>query len=70
VRQDGTTADVVFDAFDLVVSFPYQVVTLERGDRVCAGTPADVSRSKPPDRIEVKIQGIGTLSNDVPAAGM
>lgn len=64
VRQDGTTADMVFGAFDLV-SFLSHVVTLEPGDCIFTGTPAGVSPIKSGDRIEVEIEGIGTLVNTV-----
>lgn len=69
VRQDGTTADMVFGAFELV-SFLSHVLTLEPGDCIFTGTPAGVSPINPGDRIEVEIEGIGTLANDVlPARG-
>jgi 2-keto-4-pentenoate hydratase/2-oxohepta-3-ene-1,7-dioic acid hydratase in catechol pathway len=64
VRQDGSTADMVFDVFDLV-SFLSHVLTLEPGDCVFTGTPAGVSPIVPGDRIEVEIDGIGVLANSV-----
>lgn len=67
VRQEGTTGDMVFDAFELL-SFLSHVVTLEAGDCVFTGTPAGVSPIAPGDRIEVEIDGIGVLANPVYSA--
>jgi 2-keto-4-pentenoate hydratase/2-oxohepta-3-ene-1,7-dioic acid hydratase in catechol pathway len=68
VRQNGTTKDMVFDAFDLL-SFLSHVVTLEAGDCIFTGTPAGVSPIAPGDRVEVEIDGIGILANPVRAGG-
>lgn len=62
VRQDGTTTDMVFGAFELL-SFLSNVVTLEAGDCIFTGTPAGVSPIAPGDRIEVEIDGVGILTN-------
>lgn len=37
--------------------------TLEPGDVIATGTPEGVGRVKPEDRVEVEIDGIGTLGN-------
>lgn len=68
VRQDSTTADMVFNVFE-VVSFLSHVLTLEPGDCIFTGTPSGVSEIQPGDRVEVEIEGIGSLVNDVRAAG-
>lgn len=67
VRQDGTTADMVFGPFELV-SFLSHVVTLEAGDCIFTGTPAGVTPIVPDDRVEIEIDGIGILANPVCAA--
>ena len=64
VRQEGTTGDMVFGAFDLL-SFLSHVVTLEAGDCIFTGTPAGVSPIAPGDRIEIEIDDIGVLANPV-----
>ena len=64
VRQEGTTGEMVFDAFELV-RFLSHVVTLEPGDCIFTGTPAGVSPIASGDHIEVEIEGIGVLANPV-----
>ncbi|WP_221032821.1 fumarylacetoacetate hydrolase family protein [Actomonas aquatica] len=71
VRQDSTTADMVFDVRTLI-SFLSTDRTLPAGTVILTGTPSGVGYArKPPtflqagDTIEVEIEGIGTLSNSV-----
>jgi 2-keto-4-pentenoate hydratase/2-oxohepta-3-ene-1,7-dioic acid hydratase in catechol pathway len=64
VRQDGSTADLVFGAAYLVW-YASRVMTLLPGDIICTGTPAGVSPIVPGDRVEVEIQGVGVLENPV-----
>ena len=40
-------------------------MTLNPGDLILTGTPAGISPMHPGDRIEVRIEGIGSLVNDV-----
>jgi len=40
-------------------------MTLEPGDIIATGTPAGVGAMQPGDRVEIQIEGIGTLSNFV-----
>jgi 2-keto-4-pentenoate hydratase/2-oxohepta-3-ene-1,7-dioic acid hydratase in catechol pathway len=40
-------------------------MTLEPGDVLTTGTPAGVGPVSPGDRVDVQIEGIGTLSNTV-----
>ena len=67
VKQSGSTGDLVFDV-DAVVSFISQVMTLLPGDVILTGTPAGVGPIVPGDRVEVDIDGIGTLMNPVAGA--
>ena len=71
VVQDATTADLIFDVATLI-SVISEVMTLNSGDLIVTGTPAGVGVARKPqlfmkagDVCEVKIEGIGTLVNDV-----
>ena len=50
-----------------LVSFVSSFTTLLPGDVILTGTPAGVGPIVPGDRVDVEIQGIGTLSNPVVA---
>lgn len=65
-RQAINTSDLLFSCRDLV-SYISQAVTLMPGDVIITGTPAGVGPIVPGDRIDVTIEGIGTLSNPVEA---
>lgn len=74
VRQDASTADMVFDVRTLI-SFLSTDHTLSAGTVILTGTPEGVGFArKPPiwlqpgDVIQVDIEGLGTLSNPVVAA--
>jgi acylpyruvate hydrolase len=69
--QDGNTRDFIFPVAE-VVAILSECMTLEPGDVVLTGTPAGVGYArKPPvfmkagDRVEVTIEGVGTLANTV-----
>ncbi len=64
IRQSGTTSDLVFDV-DTIVSFISQIMTLLPGDVILTGTPAGVGPIVDGDRVEVEIDGIGSLMNPV-----
>jgi 2-keto-4-pentenoate hydratase/2-oxohepta-3-ene-1,7-dioic acid hydratase in catechol pathway len=64
LRQDGTTADLVWDVATLVSQIS-QVVTLLPSDVVLTGTPAGVGPLLPGQRVRVEIDGIGVLENPV-----
>lgn len=64
VRQEGHTADLIFDV-PTILSYLSRVVTLSPGDVVLTGTPEGVGPLAPGDRVEVSIEGIGTLENRV-----
>jgi 2-keto-4-pentenoate hydratase/2-oxohepta-3-ene-1,7-dioic acid hydratase in catechol pathway len=66
MRQMASTRDMVFTVGQLI-AFASSIMTLEPGDLILTGTPAGVSQLFPGDRVEVKIIGIGTLSNPVAA---
>ncbi|HEX6077588.1 MAG TPA: fumarylacetoacetate hydrolase family protein [Micromonosporaceae bacterium] len=64
VRQLGRTKDMVFDVATLV-SYVSHVMTLLPGDVILTGTPAGVEPIVAGDTVDVRIQGIGTLTNRV-----
>ena len=64
VAQDGTTADMLRTVPELIAEIS-RVVTLLPGDVVLTGTPAGVRTVEPGSRIDVTIEGIGTLTNPV-----
>lgn len=64
VRQDGTTADLVWDVATLVSDIS-QVVTLLPSDVVLTGTPAGVGPIAAGESVRVEIDGIGSLDNPV-----
>jgi 2-keto-4-pentenoate hydratase/2-oxohepta-3-ene-1,7-dioic acid hydratase in catechol pathway len=66
VRQHARTSDLTYGPAGLV-AFISQFMTLLPGDVVLTGTPAGIGPMQPGDRVEVEIEGIGTLSNPVVA---
>jgi 2-keto-4-pentenoate hydratase/2-oxohepta-3-ene-1,7-dioic acid hydratase in catechol pathway len=40
-------------------------MTLNPGDVIASGTPAGIGPMEPGDRVEIRIQGIGSLVNEV-----
>jgi 2-keto-4-pentenoate hydratase/2-oxohepta-3-ene-1,7-dioic acid hydratase in catechol pathway len=60
VRQDSTTQQLVFGVGELI-EFVSSFVTLLPGDVIMTGTPSGVGELKEGDRVEVEIEGIGTL---------
>jgi len=67
VRQEGLTSDLVFSVGE-IVEFVTSVMTLLPGDVILTGTPAGVGPIVVGDRVEVDIEGIGTLMNPVRSA--
>jgi 2-keto-4-pentenoate hydratase/2-oxohepta-3-ene-1,7-dioic acid hydratase in catechol pathway len=59
-RQDGPTADMIFDVPTLV-SFVSHMMTLEPGDVILTGTPEGVGPLASGDTLEVEVSGIGVL---------
>jgi 2-keto-4-pentenoate hydratase/2-oxohepta-3-ene-1,7-dioic acid hydratase in catechol pathway len=71
VRQDATTADMIFSVAELI-AFASEAITLEPGDLLLTGTPAGVGVFRDPpvflaagDEVTVEIEGIGSLTNPV-----
>jgi 2-keto-4-pentenoate hydratase/2-oxohepta-3-ene-1,7-dioic acid hydratase in catechol pathway len=64
VKQDGRTADLIFDVPTLI-AYVTSVMTLLPGDVILTGTPEGVGPMNAGDEVEVSIQGIGNLTNKV-----
>jgi 2-keto-4-pentenoate hydratase/2-oxohepta-3-ene-1,7-dioic acid hydratase in catechol pathway len=62
VVQDGRTVDMIHDV-PAIVAYVSQAFTLLPGDVILTGTPAGVGPVVTGQRVEVEIEGIGTLSN-------
>jgi len=65
-RQYSNTKNLIFGPYQLV-SFISHVMTLLPGDVIATGTPSGIGPMAIGDKIEVVIEGIGTLSNTVVA---
>jgi 2-keto-4-pentenoate hydratase/2-oxohepta-3-ene-1,7-dioic acid hydratase in catechol pathway len=68
VRQSARTSQMAFGAGALV-EFVTRVMTLLPGDVILTGTPSGVGPMLVGDRVEVEIEGIGTLANEVVDGG-
>jgi 2-keto-4-pentenoate hydratase/2-oxohepta-3-ene-1,7-dioic acid hydratase in catechol pathway len=73
LRQDASTAEMVFDCFQQV-SHLSEAFTLEPGDVIATGTPAGVGLGRQPvrdnllhvgDTVRVEIENVGDLVNTV-----
>jgi 2-keto-4-pentenoate hydratase/2-oxohepta-3-ene-1,7-dioic acid hydratase in catechol pathway len=64
LRQDGNSRDFIFPIAHLL-RYITAAMTLYPGDLIPTGTPAGVGAMKSGDRVEVTVQGIGTLANPV-----
>ncbi len=63
-RQHSNTKNLIFGPRQLV-SFISRIMTLLPGDVIATGTPSGIGPMRIGDRIDVVIEGIGTLSNTV-----
>ena len=64
LRQSSNTRHLIFSV-PFLVCFISWIMTLLPGDVITTGTPAGVGPMQPGDRVDVQIEGIGTLSNTV-----
>ena len=65
-RQASNTRELIFP-LDRLVEFVSGVMTLNPGDVIATGTPSGVGPIVPGDRVTVRIEGIGELTNEVVA---
>jgi 2-keto-4-pentenoate hydratase/2-oxohepta-3-ene-1,7-dioic acid hydratase in catechol pathway len=61
-RQSSNTNQLIFAVPELV-AFVTRFCTLEAGDVITTGTPSGVGALKAGDRVIVKLEGVGALSN-------
>ncbi|MFI7587800.1 fumarylacetoacetate hydrolase family protein [Spongisporangium articulatum] len=66
VKQQSSTALMVHDVRALV-AYISEAFTLLPGDVILTGTPAGVGPMQVGDRVEVEIEGLGTLGNPIVA---
>jgi 2-keto-4-pentenoate hydratase/2-oxohepta-3-ene-1,7-dioic acid hydratase in catechol pathway len=71
MRQDDTTANLIFDFADLI-AYVTTFMTIKPGDMIVSGTPVGAGARfdpprwlKPGDVVEVAVPQIGTLRNEV-----
>ena len=71
VRQDSTTADLIFGP-QALVDFIAETVTLEPGDIILTGTPEGVGQAMDPpqfladgDVVRIEIEGLGVIEHSV-----
>jgi len=64
LKQSGNTANMIFPVPELLMYISH-IMTLFPGDIITTGTPSGVGPMSPGDRVDVQIEGIGTLSNRV-----
>jgi len=64
LRQSSSTRNMLFPV-SVLIRYVSCVMTLYPGDVITTGTPEGVGPMAPGDRVDVQIEGIGTLSNTV-----
>jgi 2-keto-4-pentenoate hydratase/2-oxohepta-3-ene-1,7-dioic acid hydratase in catechol pathway len=64
VVQDGSTDEMIWDMHYLVADIA-RTITLEPGDVLLSGTPANSRPVRPGDVVEVEVDGLGTLRNTI-----
>ena len=66
VKQDASTDEMEWDMNYLVADIA-RTITLEPGDLLFSGTPANSRTVYPGDVVEVEVEGLGTLRNHIVA---
>jgi 2-keto-4-pentenoate hydratase/2-oxohepta-3-ene-1,7-dioic acid hydratase in catechol pathway len=64
VRQSGNTDEMIWDMPYLVADVA-RTITLEPGDVILSGTPANSRPVEPGDVVEVEVEGLGILRNTI-----
>jgi 5-oxopent-3-ene-1,2,5-tricarboxylate decarboxylase/2-hydroxyhepta-2,4-diene-1,7-dioate isomerase len=64
LRQQGTTADLIFDV-PFLIEYLSSFMTLHPGDMIATGTPKGLSDVVPGDEVVVEVEGIGRLVNRI-----
>jgi 2-keto-4-pentenoate hydratase/2-oxohepta-3-ene-1,7-dioic acid hydratase in catechol pathway len=63
-RQSSTTRELIF-SIPKLIAFISSVMTLLPGDIISTGTPAGIGPIVPGDRVTIKVEGVGELTNPV-----
>jgi 2-keto-4-pentenoate hydratase/2-oxohepta-3-ene-1,7-dioic acid hydratase in catechol pathway len=63
-KQASSTRELIF-SIDYLVAFISSVMTLLPGDIISTGTPAGIGPLASGDRVSIKVEGVGELSNPV-----
>ncbi|MGH9019461.1 MAG: fumarylacetoacetate hydrolase family protein, partial [Acidimicrobiales bacterium] len=69
VRQDGSTDEMSWDMHYLVADLA-RLITLEPGDVILTGTPANSRPVEPGDVVTVEVEGLWALTNHVVASNL
>ncbi|MEM7194540.1 MAG: fumarylacetoacetate hydrolase family protein [Pseudomonadota bacterium] len=64
VKQDGNTSEMQWDMHYLVSDIA-RTITLEPGDILLSGTPANSRPVSPGDVVTVEVEGLGALTNTI-----
>ena len=64
VVQDGNTDEMKWDMHYLVADLA-RIMTLNPGDMIFSGTPANSRPVEPGDKVEVEVEGLGKLEHNV-----
>jgi len=64
LRQEGTTADMIFD-IPTLIEYLSGFMTLQPGDMIATGTPEGLSDVKPGDEVVTEITGVARLVNTI-----
>src|SRR6478752_6571723 len=69
IGQAGNTDEMIWDMPYLVADIA-RTITLEPGDVILSGTPANSRPVEPGDVVEVEVEGLGTLRNTIVEGGV
>ncbi|MEX5502570.1 fumarylacetoacetate hydrolase family protein [Pseudomonas putida] len=64
LKQEGTTAGMIFDIPHLIEYFS-SFMTLQPGDMIATGTPEGLADVVPGDEVVVEVEGVGRLVNRI-----
>ena len=67
--QSGNTDEMIWDMHYLIADLA-RTITLEPGDVILSGTPANSRPVQPGDVVEVEVEGLGTLRNTIVEGGV
>ncbi|WP_248898167.1 fumarylacetoacetate hydrolase family protein [Haloplanus halobius] len=67
-RQHSSIDNLIFSIPELIEEIT-SLITLEPGDVIATGTPSGIGALSDGDRVEIRIEGVGTLEHDVIADG-